>query len=1034
MRKLLSHSFRAMSLPALFFIFFSFNHVGMAQLPACTNDLPCDAVDLGVISYGQIIGDKNLGIYDNTCGTNQNEPNPFDFRGRWNDAGVWFKITTDDNPEFLYFEAISDPENTGDPVDLEFTLYESTASCLAGLEFIQSKFDDNSQDISAVLSCPKPNTNYYLLVDGSGGDPLLRRGVFGLQVSQPLVNRGADLICDAHQLGVIPEGGTVQTDRPWSNYCSTGTGDPERSANFRIQVGVWFEFLAPPSGHIVINVPPDSSIQPLGAQIAVFGTDDGTCDGNFIEFGSVDNFNREPSPLEVSCLIPDQSYWLVVDGFGTGGQGIFNMSITDAGDITPRTRIDTVICAGESFSVGASTYTATGNFEEVINLYEGCDSIVFTDLTVLEPVAIEVIIDQPAIGLNEANGIATAVVSGGTGNYTVNWSNGESGAVASALVGNQEHCITVVDDLGCTGEYCFIMELETIISPSFSASRLDCFGDTNGTLIFNVNGGIAPYDYSFLSQNGNVMANGSIEADGRDVQFADLSGGSYEIRVNDGFGDTTFIVNVFEPELLNIGQNMLTNASCYGECDGTIELEITGGTGNYSFQWNDGQIAGMQRNDLCAGNYQVTVTDGNGCLAEYDFVIREPEEFVVTPVVRQDVSCFAGSDGMAEVSTNGNPVSYIWNNGVDLPANDNLPAGSYSVTVTNVDGCTANVSVIIDQPAAPLAAEIAIEKPISCAGSNDGRLRAIASGPGEVLEYRWNNASDQRIPSNLGPGDYSVTIVNEKSCEASAGITLTEPEPLEVEYEVQPITCLDNSDFGGVLITNITGGTPDYEFSVNAGPFQKSFTFGNLTEGEYDLTVKDGSGCRLDYQFFVEGPPEVVVDLGGNQVIKLGETLDLKAQTNMEGLDIEWFLNDSILNETGNTLSNLQLINNSWYRVHVFDPVTLCEDSDEVYIQVQKQRRVFIPTAFSPNGDGENDLFMVYGGPEVSMIKEFSVFDRNGSLVFQARDFFPETEVGAWDGNLEGSQLQSGTYVYYAAVDYIDGFSNIVKGEVILFR
>ena len=246
----------------------------------CTNDLPCDAIDLGTISFGERLGDFTQGLYNNLCADNLNEPNPFDDGRRWNDAGVWFTVTTDANPGFLLFEAKNDPENTGDPIGLELAIYEFDGSCSGSTKLLKSAFTPDSNDESWTFQCPRPNTTYYIMVDGLSINDEMRKGVFGLQVSSPLVNKGVDQICDAVSLGQLSEGGSLSPDGLWSNFCANAYRDPKASA-FNGEAGIWFEFFAPASGHININVIPDSTILPINPMIAVFGNNRESCTGNF---------------------------------------------------------------------------------------------------------------------------------------------------------------------------------------------------------------------------------------------------------------------------------------------------------------------------------------------------------------------------------------------------------------------------------------------------------------------------------------------------------------------------------------------------------------------------------------------------------------------------------------------------------------------------------------------------------------------------------------------------------------------------------
>ncbi len=1002
---------------------------------ACLNNNICDAIDFGTSSFLSVLGDASQGIYDNTCGTNADEPNPWSVRAFWNDAGVWFTFTTDDNPgPLVVVDGISDPENAGNPLDLEIAIYKQlTASCNGGMQFITGYQPINNLDARALLRCPEPNTTYYIIVDGIGtfaGGPW---GNFGIEVYQPDVSEAGDLICEADYLGAVPEGGTIDSDGAWSNFCATGTGDPHAAA-FNTQVGVWFEFTAPPSGHVIVDGFADESIFPLGVQLAVFGTDDGTCNGSFVEFGSNFSGDELDETLEVTCLQPNQNYWVLIDGFGSGGIGIFSLTIRDAGDITPRTTVETTICAGDSLIISNSIYTASGSYADTINLYEGCDSLIFTNLRVLEPIDIQIEQLEPAMGLGAENGSARAIVTGGSGNYQIDWSNGESGEEASSLTGNTECCVNVVDDLGCFASFCFTVNLVTLITSQTVADTLDCFGDQDAVIKFSVADGIGPYSYSWNENESGLSGEGIVDVDGEFILLESLPGGIYSFLVNDGFGEVTFDIVVVEPSEIELSTLSLDPVSCFGACDGKAELAVSGGTGNLRFNWGQGTMVDeMIRNNLCAGNYNLEVEDEKGCKETMELQVTEPAEFIVSPIVDQQVSCYEGEDGQAHIVTNGNPIAFNWSNGLNQDSADALSAGNYEITVTNEDGCQTIGRLEITEPESPVEAAITIEQNISCNGDRDGALLASVVGPGQRFQYRWSHGASTPTVVSLSAGEYGVTVVNEKGCEASDVLSLRQPEPLEADLEVSSITCQDELDGGSIRVTMTGGGTPDYEYSIDGQAFQSNPNFFGLTEGAYAISVKDIRSCQTSLEASVEGPPEVSVDLGNDLAIFLGDSLELAPYFEGQNLTFSWFVNGEPF--TNGPLSvHVKPFATANYAVEILDTLNQCRARDDVRIVVDKKRRFFAPTAFSPNGDNNNDRFLVFGGQDVEQIKTFRVFDRYGNLMHEAFNFYPGDEAMGWDGTFKGQVLPTGVYVYFAEVLFIDRREEVFKGEIALIR
>jgi gliding motility-associated-like protein len=493
------------------------------------------------------------------------------------------------------------------------------------------------------------------------------------------------------------------------------------------------------------------------------------------------------------------------------------------------------------------------------------------------------------------------------------------------------------------------------------------------------------------------------------------------------------VASVIEPSLVEVVVDEVVPASCFEFCDGSISVSGVGGAGNYTYAWSNGSTSAMNI-DLCAGDYTVTVTDENGCEAEMTITITEPDEFIATAIQTQAVSCFEGIDGQATVTTNGNPTIFAWETGDDTPDVVGLSAGTYMVTVTNEDGCLDTTFVDITQPDSPVSVQIAVGTPISCAGEADGSLLANVSGPGVSFSYNWTNGSTDENATGLSSEEYSVTVSNELGCEAIASVFLDEPLPIQADISTIDITCLDPENGGIILIDTVTGGNGGYEYSLDGIIFSSASGFFNLFEGGYEIAIRDGKGCEEVFPVTVMGPPELVVDLGVDTEITQGEIVDLVAITNGgNNLVYTWTPVDSVTVVSDSTLI-AQPIESTVFQVVVEDTVSFCTAIDQIAIAVNRDRKIFMANAFSPNNDGANDKFMVQSGVGVVQVKSFRVFDRYGAMVFEQTNFQPNDPDFGWDGQFNGRELNTGVYVFMAEIEFLDGLTEVFKGDVMLMR
>ncbi len=695
--------------------------------------------------------------------------------------------------------------------------------------------------------------------------------------------------------------------------------------------------------------------------------------------------------------------------------------------------IDTTLCFGESIEVAGNVYASTGNFTDILPAANGCDSIISTTLVVLNELTVDAQLASEASGYNQSDGVGLAVAGGGDGNYTYLWSNTASTAQATGLTGGLNYCVTVTDGTGCTAEDCLTVFFPVNIQSLFLNDTLDCVGNVDGQLIFSAFNGQAPYDYSWQNATNTLNGNGVIANEGGQALLGGLPAGNYTVTITDPWGDGVFSLSVVDPEPIVISMDNFLNASCFGECDGALSVSVIGGNPPYTFNWSGTTQNSAIVNDLCAGDHFVTVTDANGCSEIWAGNLIEPYEFIVEANVVDNVSCNGGDNGMAVVTTNGFPIAYDWS---DSPSEGDvatdLTAGIYTVTVTNTNNCTAVASVEILEPLQSINVDIEIAQEILCSGEDSGALFAQVSGGVGNYNYQWDHGATEAATAELPAGLYNLTVLDENNCEGEASIVLQEPTPVAASFTAVDINCFEGEQSGRILVDTITGGTSDYLLSLDGITYFTTEEFTNLSAGAYNVYVEDANGCVSDFPVEVYSPDAIFVNLGPDETIILGDSIRLNAETTSDDPTFVWQSSEALgCADCPSIWARPAEV--ALYQVTVIDTLTGCTATDEVTIFVEKNRDVYIPNAFTPNFDGENDVFRIYGGPAVARVQNFQVFDRWGALVYRADEILPGEDTG-WDGTFKGKVMDSGVYIYFADIQFLDGEEIRFKGDVTLME
>ncbi|MBI1289479.1 MAG: T9SS type B sorting domain-containing protein [Flavobacteriales bacterium] len=449
------------------------------------------------------------------------------------------------------------------------------------------------------------------------------------------------------------------------------------------------------------------------------------------------------------------------------------------------------------------------------------------------------------------DGSATVSISGGTAPFTILWDDpsAQTDSVATGLCAGQYN-VTVTDANGCQSVAQVQIDDPDPISLSLQlVTDATCPGACDGAATVIASGGTLPYTYSW-SSGGTASTE------------TNLCAGTYTVTVTDANGcqqQQQVVVN--EPPAIVINTSTV-DATCFGQCDGEAYADATGGSGGFTYQWNDpASTANDTVIGLCAGTYTIVVTDVAGCMDSTDVTINQPDSITVT-IQTTAVTCNGDCDGSAiAVAVGGNsPYSYQWND-PSSTMNDtvaNLCAGIYSLVVTDSLGCTTTSAAVITEPLPLLLLDSA--QNITCGGTCDGVAGVLAQGGTAPYSYQWNDPSNATDPivQGLCAGTYQVVVTDANGCSDSTTVTITEPAVLDATVSVQNASCGGVCD--GEAYLSVTGGTTPYGV-LWLPNFETSDTLTALCAGQYIAVVSDASGCVDSATATITEPPILTADI-----------------------------------------------------------------------------------------------------------------------------------------------------------------------------
>ena len=456
------------------------------------------------------------------------------------------------------------------------------------------------------------------------------------------------------------------------------------------------------------------------------------------------------------------------------------------------------------------------------------------------------------------------------------------------------------------------------------------------------------------------------------------------------------------------------------------------------------------------GSYQLKVTRlSNGCTGLDTIYI--PQSRTKPTVIIQNHGNLTCRDSILKLdaTSSSSGINYIlkWTaSRGGLFASDSttlLPSvkrgGDYTLVITDTSNkCVDSLlTTVKTDTLIPYATAFASDT-LNCRNATVS-VSARGSSLGIGLTYQWIArpghivTGDNTLNATVDePGTYYFVAANNTTgCAAVDTVTVFQStrQPNALTILTKQPSCYGDCD-AAFKIDTVVGGTSPYLYSLDTKVFTGKNVFSNLCAGSYHLSVQDANGCKKDTTFSINQNRQLSASLGQDTTLLLGDSILLHVYTNADSVvSTKWS------SYTDSVCAKALVCYEQWvkpitltsYSVHIVDKNN-CFTDGTINIKIDKKRPVYVPSAFSPNNDSNNDVFYIYSTQVVQLVKEFTIYDRWGEAMFGQQNFKTDDPTFGWDGNFKGKEAPSGVYLYYITVQYQDGTTEVISGNVTLLR
>ncbi len=704
-----------------------------------------------------------------------------------------------------------------------------------------------------------------------------------------------------------------------------------------------------------------------------------------LDANSCDNqdsfFVLEPDSLYLTYTTTNPSCFGSADGeitaSGVGGTVPYTYSLNGGPSQT----------SGTFTGLTMGTYTVT-----VIDDYN-CSFDTTVMLTQPDSMDITASVQNPTCSTLADGQVTLTVVAGGTGPFTyssdgVNFSpNPTLGPLPSGT-----HILTVMDDNGCIKDTTITLVDSFVLSANILTSSVACSNTGSGWIQVTGTGGNPIYNYG-------INGSGYSPAD----TFKNLFAGTHVVSVKDTLGcifDTSIIL--VQPTPIEVLPT-ITPALCYDSSSAQINVAVVGGTAPYTYSIDGSTFQTSPLfTGLAANTYTITVIDDNGCTGDTIITVAQPAPIQML-VDAPAALCHGTVSATITITASNGTAPYTYSINGSIPQSSNIimtTSGTHIITTTDANGCAIDTTVTIVEPD-PITFSIDTLSP-TCRDYADGQITVQGLGGVSNYSYRINGGSYQAygVFQNLVGGSYTVTIKDSNDCTKDTTVFLVPTNDVGISsIELSGETCYDYKD--GVI--DVVGyGQAPLKYSLrNYSTDQSSGYFDQLETGNYTLSIEDSLGCVLDTNLYIDIPEKF--EISTETVLNNCEMSNNEAMITVTGsggtspYSFVW--------STGQTSSSISNLENGYYSVVAKD-ANGCTDSASAEITFDNCCNPFVPNAFTPNHDGENDIFEFRYNGDIEL-KSFKIFNRWGQVVFETDD-----PTQGWDGTFNDKEVDVGVYFY----------------------
>ncbi len=493
---------------------------------------------------------------------------------------------------------------------------------------------------------------------------------------------------------------------------------------------------------------------------------------------------------------------------------------------------------------------------------------------------------------------------------------------------------------------------------------------------------------------------------------------------------------------------------------GSIFLDGSASSGSpLSYEWTtDVGVIGSGINTpiaeaLAPGVYQLLVTNTiSGCVDSTSVTVGQDSNIPTSdPGPDKTITCDSLSFTLGGASTTGPDIIYIWStpdgnivgptNGLYITANRD---GEYNLIVRDtVTGCQSSGRVDIGIDTAVASITLTAGDTIDCNTAISFAESAL-SGPVADYNLSWTTMDGTIVGGTTGEdidvsqgGTYTLTIENKNNgCENSEDVFVPESDEIidAVDASITNVVCNGDNN-GTVTVLGITGGLPPYTY-VWSGTNQGGTDLINLGPGTYTVTVSDQNGCSFITSYTVSEPDKVTLSVGPDMTVRAMDSVVIASITNLTPgatAGITWTSGEGAINCPG-CPSIAFIASTSTTITSMIVDTSGCDATDSMRLTVLVPKIYYIPNVFSPNNDGVNDYFTIYGRFNLDRIGYLRIFDRWGNQVFEKLDFDPNVDTLGWDGTFNDEPMQPGVYAFSARLDFEDGKSEFVTGDITIVK